>query len=96
MKYVDLDATIACQRGGIDPGKYLEVLPVLALRLPAGALALAADPEHYDYFSRHCVKDLRISRSSSATTWRGLRSACVTAAGSTRTTSSSATTASGN
>jgi hypothetical protein len=61
MRYVDLDAKIAGRPGGIDPGKYLEMLPVLAPRLPAGAWAFAADPGHYDLTSRHCVKDLTIS-----------------------------------
>ncbi len=62
MQYVDLNATIAGRPGGIDPGEYLEMLPVLAPWLPAGSRAFAADPEHYDFTSRHCVKDLTISR----------------------------------
>jgi hypothetical protein len=61
MRY-DLNATMAGRPGGIDPGPYLAVLAVLAPRLPAGARAFAADPEHYDFTSGHCVKDLTISR----------------------------------
>lgn len=55
MKYVDLNAVIAGQPGGIDPGPYLKVLPALAPQLPAGGRQFAADPEHYDVTSRHCV-----------------------------------------
>jgi hypothetical protein len=62
MRYVDLNATMAGRPGGIDPGPYLAVLAVLAPQLPAGARAFAADPEHYDFTSGHCVKDLTISR----------------------------------
>jgi hypothetical protein len=62
MHYIDLNAVIAGRPGGIDPGPYLEMLAVLVPRLPAGARAFAADPEHYDFTSGHCVKDLTISR----------------------------------
>lgn len=62
MQYVDLDAVIAGRPGGIDPGNYLKALPVLAPQLPAGAREFAADPEHYDFSSCHCVKDLAVSQ----------------------------------
>lgn len=50
-------------RGGfsLDPRPYLERLPVLAERLPPGAAAFALDPDHYDFGSVRCVKDLRLS-----------------------------------
>jgi hypothetical protein len=42
-----------------DPTAYLERLPELARSLPSGARAFAEDPEHYDFFGKRCVKDLK-------------------------------------
>lgn len=42
-----------------DPEPYLELLPTLAPQLPPGARAFATDPEHYDFFGKRCVKDLK-------------------------------------
>ncbi|WP_336206527.1 hypothetical protein [Nonomuraea sp. LPB2021202275-12-8] len=41
-----------------DPSAYLDKLPELGPRLPAGAEAFARDPDHYDFFGPRCVKDL--------------------------------------
>ena len=41
-----------------DPSPYLDKLPELGPRLPAGARAFASDPEHYDFAGPRCVKDL--------------------------------------
>jgi len=44
----------------LDPEPYLRELPVLQLQLPAGARAFATDPDHYNFVSPRCVKDLRV------------------------------------
>jgi hypothetical protein len=43
----------------LDPEPYLCKLPELQDQLPAGARAFATDPDHYDFASVRCVKDLR-------------------------------------
>ncbi|MFD5266681.1 hypothetical protein [Streptomyces sp. NPDC058335] len=58
MKYVELDGRAGDLTGILDPGPYLERLPVLGGRLPPGARAFATDPDHYDFSGRRCVKDL--------------------------------------
>ncbi|GII85287.1 hypothetical protein Ssi03_32770 [Sphaerisporangium siamense] len=60
MKYV----RVRISRGGneMDPRPYLEALPQLAASLPPGAREFATDPEHYDFYSRRCVKDLALER----------------------------------
>jgi hypothetical protein len=62
MRYVSLDATADGITGMIDPAGYLRQLPVLAPALPAGAREFATDGQHYDFYSRRCVKDLKIAR----------------------------------
>ncbi|WP_017622525.1 hypothetical protein [Nocardiopsis chromatogenes] len=61
MKYVE-----AHRMGGgsfwSNPQGYLERLPELLPGLPEGARAFASDPDHYDYYSRRCVKDLKLAR----------------------------------
>ena len=44
---------------------YLRRLPTLAASLPEGALRFATDPEHYDFFGKRCVKDLKPPRLTS-------------------------------
>jgi hypothetical protein len=44
----------------LDPDLYLRKLPELQEQLPAGARAFAADPDHYDFASVRCVKDLKL------------------------------------
>lgn len=58
MRYVRVEFT----RDGTysDPRAYLAELPTLAPSLPEGARAFAADPEHYNYYGRRCVKDLKL------------------------------------
>ncbi|WP_377566390.1 hypothetical protein [Micromonospora sonneratiae] len=46
----------------LDPTAYVKRLPTIAQSLPAGARAFATDPDHYDFFSRRCVKDLLLDR----------------------------------
>lgn len=60
MRYVELNATVNNITGVISPQAYLEVLPQIAPGLPAGARAFATDPQHYDFYSQRCVKDLTI------------------------------------
>ncbi|HCT75253.1 MAG TPA: hypothetical protein DGT23_01385 [Micromonosporaceae bacterium] len=45
----------------IDPREYLAHLPQLAPSMPAGAHAFATDPDHYDFFGKRCVKDLKLA-----------------------------------
>jgi len=59
VKYVELDGQVGDVTGVIDPGPYLERLPVLAERLPPGARAFATDPDHYAFSGKRCVKDLK-------------------------------------
>ncbi|MBM7774817.1 hypothetical protein JOD54_005021 [Actinokineospora baliensis] len=42
----------------IDPVGYLDALPTFVDDLPPGARAFAADPEHYNFHGKRCVKDL--------------------------------------
>ncbi|MFF8986625.1 hypothetical protein ACF08E_25035 [Streptomyces globisporus] len=44
--------------GVLDPARYVSHLPAISGDLPPGALAFATDPDHYDFRSRRCVKDL--------------------------------------
>lgn len=60
MKYVRAEFTDSGTHS--DPRAYLERLPTLASSLPAGARAFATDPEHYNYWGRRCVKDLKPQR----------------------------------
>lgn len=46
----------------LDPREYLRVLPEILAGLPAGAAAFASDPDHYDFGSPRCVKDLTLER----------------------------------
>lgn len=44
----------------LDPGPYQDLLPTLVHALPPGARTFAADPDHYDFAGRRCVKDLTL------------------------------------
>lgn len=56
MRHVKVEAT---ETGNfLDPDAYLALLPTLADALPHGARAFATDPDHYNFFSSRCVKDL--------------------------------------
>lgn len=56
MQHVRVEATGS--GNFLDPGAYLDLLPTLAGALPRGARAFAANPDHYDFYSSRCVKDL--------------------------------------
>jgi hypothetical protein len=64
MRYVELNATVNNVSGVISAQAYLELLPQLVRRLPTGARAFATNPQHYDFYSRRCVKDLTIDNLS--------------------------------
>ncbi|MFC4856910.1 hypothetical protein [Actinophytocola glycyrrhizae] len=57
MKYVKVEATGTGDF--LDPDRYLGLLPTLVNVLPPGARAFSVDPDHYNFFSRRCVKDLK-------------------------------------
>ncbi len=57
MEFVTVQRT---EYGNVfDPTAYLDRLPELVRSLPPGARAFAEDPEHYDFFGKRCVKDLK-------------------------------------
>ncbi|MEU6490250.1 hypothetical protein ABZ890_07625 [Streptomyces sp. NPDC046984] len=60
MEYVNLDARVGDLSGVLDPTRYLQHLPSIAGGLPPGARAFATDPDHYDFHSKRCVKDLAL------------------------------------
>ncbi|MFE2044208.1 hypothetical protein ACFXAZ_25435 [Streptomyces sp. NPDC059477] len=60
MEYIQLDARIGSLPGVLSPARYLERLPLLAGGLPAGARDFATAPDHYDFSSKRCVKDLEL------------------------------------
>lgn len=64
MKYVELNATVNNISGVISAQAYLKLLSQMAPELPAGARAYATDLQHYDFYSRRCVKDLTIEHLS--------------------------------
>ncbi|MBY8875417.1 hypothetical protein K7640_26630 [Micromonospora sp. PLK6-60] len=63
MRYVIIERT--SDGMSLDPEAYLRQLPALADSLPEGARRFAADPGHYNFFGRRCVKDLKPARLSS-------------------------------
>ncbi|GAB2693617.1 hypothetical protein [Nocardia thraciensis] len=60
MRYVDLDATVGELTGVISPTEYLNRLPSFVEKLPEGARSFATDAEHYDFYGKRCVKDLKL------------------------------------
>ncbi|MFI8205344.1 hypothetical protein [Streptomyces sp. NPDC085937] len=60
MDHVELEGRTGELSGFLDPARYLSSLPSIAGDLPPGARAFATDPDHYDFRSRRCVKDLII------------------------------------
>jgi hypothetical protein len=60
MEYVNLNAQVGDLSGVLDPTRYLEHLPSIAGDLPPAARAYATDPDHYDFRSKRCVKDLEL------------------------------------
>ncbi|MGW0828735.1 hypothetical protein [Streptomyces sp. NPDC002845] len=64
MKYVRVEPLLDRYGYHLDPQKYLDALPRIAESLPAGVAAFATDPEHYDFRSPRCVKDLALSEAT--------------------------------
>jgi len=65
MRYVKIDSIVEDGRHkgySLDADPYLAVLPEILQYLPSGARAFASDRDHYNFFGRKCVKDLKLSR----------------------------------
>lgn len=64
MQFVEVRA----ERDGYwyDASRYRDVLPTFAGQLPPGARAWATDPDHYDFRSMRCVKDLGLATFSTS------------------------------
>ena len=65
MRYVKIDPIIEDDRQkgfSLDADPYLAVLPEILPRLPHGAGEFASDRNHYYFFGRKCVKDLKVSQ----------------------------------
>ncbi|MFF3953296.1 hypothetical protein ACFYY1_08810 [Streptomyces sp. NPDC001890] len=62
MKYVQVRPLQDLYGFHLDPQAYLRALPGLLPGLPAGAAEFASDPDHYDFGSSRCVKDLTLDR----------------------------------
>lgn len=62
MKYVHVRPLQDMYGFHLDPREYLRVLPGILPDLPAGAAEFASDPDHYDFGSSRCVKDLTLHR----------------------------------
>ncbi|MET8745694.1 hypothetical protein [Streptomyces sp. NPDC004728] len=62
MKYVHVRPLQDLYGFHLAPQEYLRVLPELLPDLPAGAAEFASDPDHYDFGSSRCVKDLTLDR----------------------------------
>jgi hypothetical protein len=62
MKYVNVRPLADVYGFHLDPREYLRVLPGLLPDLPTGAAEFASDPDHYDFGSSRCVKDLTLHR----------------------------------
>lgn len=60
MEYVNLDAEVGELSGVLDSSRYLEKLSSISGDLPPGARAFATHADHYDFYSRRCVKDLKL------------------------------------
>jgi hypothetical protein len=60
MRYVNLNATVGKLAGVISPADYLDHLASFVEALPPGARSFATDPDHYDFYAKRCVKDLRL------------------------------------
>lgn len=62
MKYVRVEPLPDRYGYYLDPQGYLDVLPEISGRLPAGAVEFVTDPGHYDFGSARCVKDLTLNK----------------------------------
>ncbi|UKD57795.1 hypothetical protein L3Q65_14060 [Amycolatopsis sp. FU40] len=66
MEHVRVEATGTGNY--LDPRAYLGLLPALSAELPPGARAFAADPDHYNFSGKRCVKDLVLDTLERGTT----------------------------
>lgn len=64
MRFVRVEWDTEYRGFFIDPGAYRQELPGLLGSLPPGAANYAAEPGHFDFGSRRCVKDLRLAEVS--------------------------------
>lgn len=64
MRYVRVEPLLNQYGYHLDPDPYLDVLQDMSSGLPAGAMAFVADPEHYNFHSPRCVKDLTLSKAA--------------------------------
>jgi hypothetical protein len=64
MKYVHVEPSQDRYGYHLNPQDYLQVLPRLSGDLPPGAAAFAADPDHYEFRSVRCVKDLELGKAT--------------------------------
>ncbi|MEU0196945.1 MULTISPECIES: hypothetical protein [unclassified Streptomyces] len=62
MKYVRVEPLQDQYGYHLDPQEYVQVLPRISGALPVGATTFAADPDHYDFRSPRCVKDLKLGK----------------------------------
>lgn len=62
MKYVRVEPLPDRYGYSLDPQGYLDVLPEISGSLPPGVVEFATDPDHYDFRSARCVKDLTLSK----------------------------------
>ncbi|MGW2558355.1 hypothetical protein ACWCXB_03720 [Streptomyces sp. NPDC001514] len=60
MKFIKAEWSPEWRGFRTDPRGYLAELPNFADDLPNGARTFALDPDHYDYGSQKCVKDLKL------------------------------------
>ncbi|GAB2648979.1 hypothetical protein [Kribbella swartbergensis] len=65
MRFVQISALVEDGRRkgySLDANLYLHELPRIAEDLPRGARAFALDEDHYNFFARKCVKDLKLRK----------------------------------
>ncbi|MEO3810871.1 hypothetical protein ABGB17_17870 [Sphaerisporangium sp. B11E5] len=62
MEFIKVERRSQIYGFSLDPRPYLLELPRLRAELPQGAWAFASDPEHYDFSSTRCVKDLSVGK----------------------------------
>lgn len=63
MQFVRIEAIVedGWRKGySLDADAYLRELPKMRGGLPDGARAFALDEDHYNFFARKCVKDLKV------------------------------------
>jgi hypothetical protein len=71
MKFVVVRRSKSDRGVEIDPRDYLAKIPDFSDRLPEGARGFALQEGHYDFSSRSCVKDLKVSSMSMSSVVEG-------------------------